>query len=120
MPDRAAYQIRNGGAPRRVYGARDRIQRESHALVVHTTEGATAKHQEGSAWFTDLRRGRLNIYGGLLRFIEHLARRGVPMETALLIPQWLESYIRDVYGDTPAPAAIPLELVQSGEFRKAA
>lgn len=101
MPDRAAYQIDNGGLPRRVFGARDRIQRDSHALVVQTSEGSTAKGQQGASWFTDLRRGRLNIYGGLLRFIEHLARRGVPMETTLMIPQWLESYIREVYGDTP-------------------
>lgn len=95
------YQIVRA-APRRVFGARDRIKRQAHGLVVQQSEGETAKDKDGSLWFTDLRRGRLNIYGGLLRFIEHLHRRNVPLETVLLIPQWLEAFIRELWtGDTP-------------------
>lgn len=120
MPSEKAYQIIDGH-PRRVYGAKEckaRIQRESHALVVHATEGATAKGHPLALWATDLRRGRLNIYGGLLRFLDHLHRRGIPMETALLIPEWISSYIRETWTGTPQADAIPLELVRTGEFRK--
>jgi hypothetical protein len=125
MPDRAAYQtvkLEEGGALRRVYGAREHLKRESHALVVQTTVGATAKHQEGAAWFTDLRRGRLNIYGGLLRFLEHLHRRGVAKETALLIPEWLTAFIHELWEGAPAAPRqpIPLELMRTGEHDKAA
>lgn len=101
MPDRHAYQIISG-QPRRVYGARIQIKREAHSLAVQHTDGDTAKGSPLGLWATDLRRGRLNIYGGLLRFIDHLHRRGVTMDVALLIPQWLEEYIREVWGDTPA------------------
>ena len=101
MADRAAYRIVEG-APRRVYGAKARIQREAQTLVVTTTEGTTAVGEANRHWFGDLRRGRMNIYGGLLRFIDHLHRRGIPMETALLIPQWLDAYIRECWTGTPA------------------
>lgn len=104
MPNKQAYQI-STGEPRRVYGARDRIRQDAHTLVIQTTDGETAKGQPNALWATDLRRGRLNIYGGLLRFIDHLARRGIPLETALMIPQWIESYIHEVYGDTPSERA---------------
>lgn len=119
MADRAAYRIES--TPRRVYGARDRIARESHALVVQTTEGSTALGNANRHWFGDLRRGRMNIYGGLLRFIDHLHRRGVSMETALLIPEWLDAYIRETWGGTaPAPQSVPLELLRTGEHDRAA
>ncbi len=120
MSDRNTYQISNG-LPRRVYGARDRLQRDSQALVVQTTEGGTAKDQPGAWWITDLRRGRRSIYGGLLRFIGHLHRRGVSLETALLIPIWLERYIREVWSASPpSTPAIPLHLMTTGETEKAA
>lgn len=120
MSKRSAYRIEQGGVARRVYGARDQITRESHALVVQTSDGLTAKDQPHNDWWGDLRRGRMSIYGGILRFIDHLHRRNVPMETALMIPRWLESYVRDVYGDEPIADAIPLELVRTGEYPKAA
>ena len=102
MKRTAVYQI-STGTPRRVYGARDTITRAAHGLVVQTTDGDTAKGAPTGLWVTDLRRGRLNIYGGLLRFIDHLHAKGVPLETALLIPAWLESFIREVWG-SPAEA----------------
>lgn len=108
MSDRAAYRIVEG-TPRRVYGAKDRIQREAQTLVVTTTEGTTAKGNAHADWFGDLRRGRMNIYGGLLRFIDHLARRGVPMETALMIPQWIEAYIRETWTGSPEQPALKIE-----------
>lgn len=104
MQSRSRYQIETG-ISRPVYGARDRIKREAHALVIQTTDGETAKAKQDALWVTDLRRGRLNIYGSLLRFIDGLARRGVPMDVALLIPQMLEAYIRDVFGDRPSEQA---------------
>lgn len=100
MPDQRQYQITNG-APRRVYGAKRTIERASHDLVIATSHGETAKDRAHALWFTDLRRGRLNVYGGLLRFIDHLRKRNVPLETALLIPAWLESYIRECWMDAP-------------------
>jgi len=112
------YQIVQA-SPRRVFGARNRIERNARDLAVETSEGLTAKHQPGAAWFTDLRRGRLNIYGGLLRFIDHLHRRGIPMETALLIPEWISEYIRETWTGSPTPdAARPIALFTTGETRK--
>lgn len=108
MNPKQQYQIVHG-TPRHVYGARKRILRESHALVVQATEGQTAKGQPLSMWATDLRRERRNIYGSLLRFIDLLHRRGFPLETALLIPRWIEAYCRDVWGDRPSAAAVETE-----------
>jgi hypothetical protein len=96
-----------------VYGARDRIKREAHSLAVQHTDGETSKGSPNAWWATDLRRGQRHIYGGLLRFIEHLHRRNVSLETALLIPQWLEAFIRELWtGDRPNE--------QSAEVRRAA
>lgn len=118
MTKRAAYQtvqVEQGGVSRRVYGAK-RLRDATHTLVVQTTDGATAKDQPQAWWMTDLRRGRLNIYGGLLRFIDHLHRRGIPMETALLIPEWIAEYIRETWTGRPGEDAV--KVYRSGEYRK--
>jgi hypothetical protein len=115
------YQIVQGGVERRVYGAsaaKRTVERAAHTLVTQTTDGTTAKDQPHANWFTDLRRGRMNIYGGLLRFIDHLHRRNVPMETALLIPEWIAAYIRDVWtGKNAQDDAV--RMVRTGEYEKA-
>lgn len=108
MPNQAAYQTMkvSTGQPRRVYGARDRIKREAHALVIQTTEGDTAKDKPDALWATDLRRGRLNIYGSLLRFIDTLHRKGVSKEMAMQIPRWIAAYVDELWSDTPSAAQI--------------
>lgn len=120
MSNRNTYQIVQG-APRHVYGARKRITQATHALVVQATEGATAKQEPTAWWATDLRRGRRSIYGGLLRFIDHLHAKGIPMETALMIPDWIASYIRDVWtGTPPTTGAVANPMTVTGEYEKAA
>lgn len=105
MPSRSSYQIVDG-TPRRVYGARRRVVQEAHALAVVVTEGETAKDKPLAWWATDIRRGRATIYGSLLRFIDLLHAKGFPLETALMIPRWIESYCRDVWADKPSADAL--------------
>lgn len=105
MSNRSTYQLVKT-QPRRVYGARNKILRDAHALAVTATEGETAKDKPLALWATDLRRGRLNVYGSLLRVIDLLYAKGFPLETALLIPRWLESYCRDLWADRPNADAI--------------
>lgn len=120
MPEGAAYRIESGHT-RRVYGARrvkQDIQRDAHTLVVqHIVDVPSTIAPSHHDWAYDLRRGRLSIYGGLLRFLELLHRKGVALETALLIPAWIESFIRDVW---QAPAPSPLQLMRTDEQDKAA
>lgn len=56
--------------------ARRTITREAHGavLALHTDGVPTAK----ADWHYDLRRGRLCIYGGLLRFIDACIAAGKP------------------------------------------
>jgi precorrin-4 methylase len=105
MQNRDAYQIETG-VPRRVYGARERIKREAHALVIQTTDGDTAKDKADALWVTDLRRGRLSIYGALLRFIDTLHRKGVSKEMAMQIPRWIAAYVDELWSDTPSQQVI--------------
>ena len=44
-------------------------------------------------WRYDLRRGRLNIYGALLRYIDAALLSGKTREELQAIPQWISSYI---------------------------
>lgn len=102
-------------------GRKRTIERAFHGLTLIACETvATDVPEAHRGWYYDLRRGRLSIVGGLLRFIDFLHRRGFPMETALLIPEWIRAYILERYGHTPTPMSMPLELVETGEHRRAA
>ena len=98
--------VERGGVPRPVYGARRQRAREVHDLVIAATADVSTQVDPRHAdWAYDLRRGRLNIYGGLLRFIDLLHSRGISKAWALKIPAWITAYIEEVYEDT-APAAV--------------
>lgn len=100
------YRIENGGVARRVYGARQKALREGHTLAVQTLTDVPATIPQGAQhWAYEVRRGRMTIYGGVLRFIDLLHKRGVSIETALMIPRWIEAYIREVWSDKPVEAA---------------
>lgn len=118
MPDGSTYHLMQG-APRRVYGARRRVQREAHTLVVANTEGETGQGAPHAMWIKDLRRGRRSIYGSLLLFIDVLRRKGVALETALMIPAWIESYIREVWDSPTSPQSRPVQLMTTGEHKAA-
>ncbi len=86
--------------------AKHELNRELHSVVLVATDGVREHVEpEHHDWAYDLRRGRMRVYGSLLRCIDLLARRGVPKDVALMIPRWLEHYVHEVYGDTPTPQA---------------
>jgi hypothetical protein len=97
------------GTSRRVFGAKHQATRDAHTLVVQTIANvATTVPEPHQYWAADLRRGRLSIYGGLLRFLELLHRQGVTKEVALMIPKWITAFIEEEWG-TPATAALKLD-----------
>ena len=72
--------------------ARKTITRNAHGAVLTLhTDGVpeTNKH-----WHYDLRRGRLCIYGGLLRFIDACIASGKP-HLARQVVSWLDWYVTD-------------------------
>jgi hypothetical protein len=85
--------------------ARRRIERRAHDLVLMTTSGGVpAFHAD---WHYDLRRGRLRIFGGLLRFIDVSVARGVPRAFIDMIPDVLRAYIQDQFDAAEAAMAKP-------------
>lgn len=90
MPRPAVHRINDLSR----HQARVQVDRELHTLVVRATDGVRAHvpaaHQD---WAFDLRRGRLRIYGGLLRFIDLLHARGFSKAVALEIVAALVWYI---------------------------
>lgn len=90
------------GKPRRVRGAeaRRKIDRELHGIVVQVREPEEDRVPRRFAdWWYDLRRKRLRVYGGLLRFIDCCRALGVPKRVPKMIPALLDSYIDDLYDD---------------------
>jgi hypothetical protein len=72
------------------HDARKTITREAHGVVLELhTSGVPQEHLD---WHYDLRRGRLCVYGGLLRFIDECIRSGHP-ELARKAVSWLSWYI---------------------------
>jgi hypothetical protein len=102
----ASMALVRGCAPRALRRAEASrvIQREAHSLVLHATrEGIPADRFD---WWADLRRGRLRIWGGLLRFVDSLIARGFPEHRVQIIPDLLRAYISDQYpGDDTDPSA---------------
>ena len=100
MTTKTTYRIDRGGVERRIYGAKQAAKREAHTLVAQTlTDVPSTVAPQYHDWAYDLRRGRMTIYGSLLRFIDTLRARGIAKETALLIPRWIAAYIEDIYGE---------------------
>jgi hypothetical protein len=85
VPSRSVALTRKDSA------ARKAIERRTKDLVLYTTQGGIPDHYFD--WWADLRRGRLRIYGGLLRFIDLSVLRGVPKAILKLIPDWLSEYV---------------------------
>lgn len=77
--------------------ARKTITRDAHGAVLELhTNGVPSAHKH---WHYDLRRGRLSIYGGLLRFIDAAIATGHP-ELARKAVSWLSWYIDEQVGPT--------------------
>lgn len=72
--------------------ARTTITRNAHGAVLELHTERVPK--ENADWHYDLRRGRLCIYGGLLRFIDVCIASGKP-ELARKSVQWLSWYVED-------------------------
>jgi hypothetical protein len=77
--------------------ARRTITREAHGAVL-TLHGDSVP-KDRADWHYDLRRGRLCIYGGLLRFIDACISRGRP-DIARASVAWLSWYIDEQTGPT--------------------
>ena len=73
--------------------ARKAITRESHGAVLelHKDTGIPDANRD---WHRDLRRGRLCIYGGILRWIDTTIESGKP-ELAEQAVAWLSWYVKD-------------------------
>lgn len=81
---------RNRGQARS--NARKAITREAHGAVLELhTDRVPKAHAD---WHYDLRRGRLCIYGGLLRFIDACIADGKP-ELARQSVAWVDWYITE-------------------------
>lgn len=88
------------------FSRRSAITREMHGLALVVADGVSqnvpAEHRN---WAYDLRRGRMNVYGSLLRCIDLLHARGFSKEVAMRIPKWITAYIEDLWLDTPEQRA---------------
>lgn len=77
--------------------ARKTITRQAHGAVLELhTDGVPSENKH---WHYDLRRGRLCLYGGLLRFIDVCVATGKP-HIARQIVQWLGWYVEDAINPT--------------------
>lgn len=105
MPTHTEYRIERGGVPRPIYGVKKRIDRETHDLVIEATEKVSSIIEpELRHWAYDLRRGKLRIYGGLLRFIDLLHRRGRTEDEAMKIVSWIAAYIHETWAESKRAA----------------
>lgn len=77
--------------------AKRTITRQAHGAVLELhTNGVPKQHSD---WHYDLRRGRLCLYGGLLRFIDQCIASGKP-HVARQVVAWLAWYVEDQAGPT--------------------
>lgn len=110
--------FRNRGAARSAdqREARRRVRLGTHELVLVTQGDRTTREVAGIVarvvgYWEDLRRGRLPVYGSLLRFIDAGIALGTPRATLLRIPSWLAWYINDRCDDRARRTGHP-----TGEF----
>jgi hypothetical protein len=87
-------------------GARKTIERRAHGAVLTLTDGGVPKQH--AHWFYDLRRKRLSVYGGLLRYIDTAIAQGQSNEEVKQVVEWLFAYIDE---ECPPPSAPALRLV---------
>jgi hypothetical protein len=87
------------------YEARRLANRHMHDLVLITNERGVPDFL--ADWFGDLRRGRLRVWGGLLRFIDVSIARGVPRAIINMIPEILREYLNDQYDAAEQAMAKP-------------
>ena len=74
------------------HDAKRTVTRQAHGAVLELhTDGVPQDHPH---WHYDLRRGRLSIYGGLLRFIDACIAAGKP-DTARKVVSWLAWYVEE-------------------------
>jgi hypothetical protein len=108
---RSEYRIEGAGValmraeqPKAIrhHASRQIAERKSHDIVVRATAGGVGDMM--ADWFFDLRRGRLRLYGGLLRFIDVSILRNVPRSVLHLIPDFIREYIETEYDDHDAAA----------------
>ena len=101
-----AYRIVSGQAPTvRGREAKRKIQRLMHGAAISLdVQAAPAEHAQ---WHYDLRRGRLHIYGALLRYIDTALAQGRTAEELKVIPRWIAAYI-DESADPANTAEIKL------------
>lgn len=100
----AEYRIiRHEAPPKAVVKAarRSLINREGHNLVLLATRDGIP--DDRFDWWADLRRGRLRIWGGLLRFVDSLIQKGHTERVVQIIPDLLREYIADQFRDGPRP-----------------
>lgn len=101
MPQTLQYrnrmQVIRGGQPRVL-----RANRALHEVVVKTHDEQGRVPQQAAEWFHDLRRGRLRVYGSLLRYIDIAVETGTPKEVVDRIPEVIAAYIADCYEDSAA------------------
>lgn len=99
----------------------ERISRELHTVAVQGTDRVRSRGpQEHESYLYDLRRGRANIGGGVLRFFEVLSRRkdrNAARALAVQVMECLDDAMdlllpRDVTHDpTPEPTTAPVPAV---------
>lgn len=85
-------------------GKRRTIERAMHELVLIAAQSTSTDVPEAHRdWWYDLRRRHQSVLAAAFRFIDFLYRWGFPMETALLVSDWLRAYTLERYNDfTPA------------------
>lgn len=71
--------------------ARAKIERLMHGAALTLVRDDSVSED----WRYDLRRGRLYIYGGLLRYIDAAIQQGTTREDLQHIPRWIAAYIDD-------------------------
>lgn len=105
--DDTIYRIRRASSSRALVRRESKalVQRKAHDLVLHVTRDGYAGDQFFH-WLGDLRRKRLHVYGGLLRFIDISVDRGVPKRILDLIPAWISEYIADQFSGDDGPSNI--------------
>lgn len=97
--------IRSEPMPKALVKAQRRavMNREGHNLVLlATNDGIPVDRFD---WWADLRRGRLRIWGGLLRFVDSLIAKGHAESVVQIIPDLLREYIADQFRGPQPPTA---------------
>jgi len=81
--------------------ARKTVTRHAHGAVLELhSDGVPDEHRN---WHYDLRRNRLCVYGGLLRFIDACLVAGKP-DVARKVVSWLSWYVEESANPAPARA----------------